>query len=425
MGEEQNEKSGWLKHLALAILIALMIGGAACGGLNYYLRKCETCAPVPASGALERVSADEIDRRLAEREEERRLAAEKKAEEERLKKEAEEAERLRLEEEERIRNTPETVTFAFAGDILFDNRYATGQVMAARGGFAPCLKSEVQDVMRGVDVMVINNEFPYTDGSSPQPDKEYTFHAGTSTASWLIDAGIDLAALANNHTFDYGEEGLLDTLHTLEDIGMPYIGAGRNLDEAAKPAVYAFGDFTVAVLNATQIERFAVANTRGATETESGVFRCFDPEELYARVEKAKEEYDYVIVFMHWGTEKEVQPDWGQLDQQQGLYEAGADIVIGAHPHVLQGFTYIGEMPIVYSLGNFLFTSHTLDTGIIRLTFAAKEKRLDSLQFLPMLQEGCEVKMLSGEEKERVLNDLRNLSSGVTIDADGYIRRAE
>ena len=425
MNETQEQKTGWVKHLLLALLIALVAGGVAFGALYYYLRSCEACAPVPSSGYLEKVSEEEITKRLADREEERRLAAERKAEEERLRKEAEEAERLRLEEEERVRNTPETVTFAFAGDILFDDRYATGQVMAARDGFASCLSDEVLDVMRGVDVMVINNEFPYTDTATPQPDKEYTFRAKTSTASWLADAGVDLAALANNHTFDYQEQGLLDTLKTLEDVGMPYVGAGRNIDEAAKPAVYEFGDFTVALFNATQIERFAVANTRGATEEESGVFRCYDPEELYERVKAAKEEYDYVIVFMHWGTEKETKPDWGQLDQGQGLYEAGADIVIGAHPHVLQGFTYIEEMPVAYSLGNFLFTSYTLDTGIIRLSFSAKEKRLDSIQFLPMLQEGCTVRMLAGEEKERVLNTLREYSPDVLISPDGFVTKPE
>ena len=329
------------------------------------------------------------------------------------------------EEEPEEDPVPETVTFAFAGDILFDERYATGVTMRARGGFAQCLDDEVLEIMRGVDVMVINNEFPFTDGGAPQAEKLYTFRAATATAQWLSEAGVDLAALANNHVYDYGKEGFDDTLDTLERIGMPYIGAGRNIDEASAPAVYEFGDFSVAILNATQIERYAVPNTKGATETEGGVFRCLEPELLYEKVRGLKEDGHYVIVFVHWGTEKETQPDWLQLEQQEGLYEAGADLVIGAHPHRLQGFTYVGDMPVAYSLGNFLFTSFTLDSGILKVTISPWERKLDELQFYPLLQKESRVQWPSAEERERILEDLRRLSPGVKIDSEGIITKRE
>ncbi len=320
---------------------------------------------------------------------------------------------------------PETVTFAFAGDILFDERYATGVTMRARGGFSQCLDDEVLEIMRGVDVMVINNEFPFTDGGAPQAEKQYTFRAATSTAAWLFDAGVDLAALANNHVYDYGADGFADTLTALEEIGMPYIGAGRNIDEASAPAIYEYGDFSVAILNATQIERYAVPNTKGATETEGGVFRCLDPSLLYEKIRQLKEEGHYVIVFVHWGTEKETEPDWLQLEQQEGMQEAGADLVIGAHPHRLQGFTYVDGMPVAYSLGNFLFTSFTLDSGILEVTISPWERKLDELRFYPLLQKECRVQWPSAEERERILEDLRRLSPGVKIDGDGIITQRE
>ncbi len=318
---------------------------------------------------------------------------------------------------------PEKITVAFAGDILFDRNYATGSTMASAGGFAACLDEEVLDLMRGVDLMVINNEFPYSDRGAPQENKQYTFRAPTATAAWLAEAGVDLAALANNHTFDYGATAFYDTLETLENVGMPYIGGGRTFGDASAPYVLEIGDFSIAILNATQIERYEVPNTRGATETEGGVFRCFHPEDLYNAVRMAKENYDYVIAFVHWGTEKEEQPDWMQLDQRKGLEEAGADLVIGAHPHVLQGFSWEGEMPTAYSLGNFLFTSFTIDTGIIEAQFDPREERLAQLKFYPMKQEGCRVKMLHGAEKERVLEHLRELSPHVLIDEDGVITK--
>ena len=177
----------------------------------------------------------------------------------------------------------------------------------------------------------------------------------------------------------------------------------------------------MAILNATQIERDAVPNTRGATETEPGVFRCMDPEELYRRIAQAKEEADYVIVFVHWGTEKETSPDWLQLEQKEGMEKAGADLIIGAHPHVLQGITFENDTPVVYSLGNFLFTSYTIDTGLLQVTFSPKEKKLSGLRLVPMRQEGATVKLLQGAEKEAHLDKLRELSPGVVIDDEGGI----
>lgn len=123
-------------------------------------------------------------------------------------------------------------------------------------------------------------------------------------------------SLANNHAYDYGEVSLTDTLDTLQSIGMPYAGAGRNLAEAVRPVYYIAGDLKIAFLSATQIERVDNPDTKGATETSPGVFRCRDVDMLLQAVSEAKANSDFVVVYIHWGTESTTELDWAQRNRR-------------------------------------------------------------------------------------------------------------
>ncbi len=320
-----------------------------------------------------------------------------------------------------VPSSQDTVTFAFAGDILFDQNYATGAAALQRGGITGSFDQAVLDKMRSEDVFMVNNEFPYSERGTPLADKKFTFRASPSTASWLTQMGVDIVSLANNHCYDYGEEAFQDTLSTLENLRMPYVGAGRNINEAAAPAYFHVQDMTVAIVNATQIERLDNPDTKGATQDTAGVFRCFDQTKLLEVLGNAKQNADYVILYIHWGTENETQPDWLQTDRIADLSAAGADLIVGDHPHCLQPFTHTGSTMVAYSLGNFLFTSYTVDTGILEATFSTADKSLTSLKFVPMLQQDSAVKMADETDKARILQKLRDISPYVNIDADGYI----
>ena len=337
-----------------------------------------------------------------------------------------------------------TVTFTFAGDILFDENYATG-LAARQGGILSRFDSGVLELMQGADVFTVNNEFCYSDGGTPLADKTFTLRARPDTAEWFSQMGVDLVTLANNHVFDFGETGLLDTLQTLQDIGMPYIGAGKNIEEAASAVYYELGSdgaalvgkssggfpreagdtrMRIAVISTTQVEQFDNPDTRGATDTLPGVFRCWDPGRLYEEIRAAKESADFVIVCIHWGVESETQKEYRQDVLADGITNAGADLIVGGHPHVLQAIGAVNGKPVAYSLGNFYFTSYTTDTGLLQAQFSAAEKRLTGLRFVPCLQSGTAVQLLTGTEKERVLNEMRSLSQdcGVSLDEDGWIR---
>lgn len=314
------------------------------------------------------------------------------------------------------------VSLGFVGDILFDDEYAVMANLLNRGvTIENGISEELLAQMQGVDILMANNEFAYTNRGTPTEGKTYTFRADTETVSYLEDMGVDIVSLANNHSYDFGEIGLLDTLTTLEEAGMPYVGAGRNLEEAAKPVYFISGDIKIAIVSATQIERLDYPDTKGATESSPGVFRCWNPEKLYEVVAEAKSNSDFVIVYIHWGTENEAEPDWAQLEQAPKLAEAGADLIVGGHTHCLQGIQYYGDTPVIYSLGNFWFNSKTVDTCLLKVDIS--KDGIESMQFIPAVQKDSRTELAYGTERERIISYMEDISYGVTFDEEGFVNR--
>ncbi len=317
-------------------------------------------------------------------------------------------------------NEPDQITITFAGDILFDESYAVMSAMLQNGGdIANGIAPDLIEEMKGADIMMVNNEFPYSDRGTPTEGKQFTFRAQPSAVSYLEELGVDLVALANNHAYDYGEEAFMDTLTTLEGAGMTYVGAGNNLEEARRPVYYIINNMKIAFVAATQIEKSDYPDTKGATETSAGVFRCWNGDDLIETVKEAKENSDFVIVYLHWGTENAETIDWAQEKQAPEVAAAGADLIIGDHPHCLQKIDVVQGVPVIYSLGNFWFNSKTVDTGMVKVTL--NRDGLQSYQFVPCLQSGCKTTLLQGEEKDRVLAYMRSISDNVQIDGDGYV----
>jgi poly-gamma-glutamate synthesis protein (capsule biosynthesis protein) len=315
----------------------------------------------------------------------------------------------------------DVVTIGFAGDILFDDNYAVGNAFKMAGNTAEGVVGQsLLEKMRAADIMMVNNEFPYSNGGVPTEDKTYTFRARPETASILNDMGVDIVGLANNHAYDYGEQALVDSFNALKNVGVTYVGAGNNIEEASHPVYYITNSgMKIAVICATQIERLDNPDTKAATETSPGVFRCLNDALLLEKVREAREENAYVIVFIHWGTESTSEIDYLQADQAKEIVDAGANLIIGAHPHVLQKIDYINGVPVVYSLGNYIFNSKTQDTGMILTTLHINGTV--NLQFVPAIQSGCTVSEATGDERMRILNEMAAMSPGITLDSNGYI----
>lgn len=317
----------------------------------------------------------------------------------------------------------ETVTIGFAGDILFDDNYAAGNAFKRQGNTAVGVIGEsLLDKMTGADIMMVNNEFPYSYGGVACEGKAFTFRAKPESAAILNTMGVDIVGLANNHAYDYGQQALLDTFSALDSVGVEYAGAGRNIDEASHTIYYyTESGMKIAIICATQIERLSNPDTKEATATSAGVFRCLDDTLLLQRIREAREKNAYVIVYIHWGTESTSEIDYLQRDQAAEIADAGANLIIGNHPHVLQKIDYVNGVPVVYSLGNYIFNSKTVDTCMVLATL-----HLDgtvNLQFVPAIQSDCSVNEAYGADAARIINYMNSMSSTATIDGNGYISR--
>ena len=231
----------------------------------------------------------------------------------------------------------ERVTFAFAGDILLDDAYAMMFRYRSRGSdINDTFSADLLERMRSADVFMLNNEFPFSRRGTPTEGKTFTFRANPDNIEMYAQLGVDIVSLANNHAYDFGKDALLDTFTTLETAGIPYVGAGRDLNEAKKPVYFIANGMKIAVVSATQIERNAVPDTKEATASSPGVLRCMDPAALLEVIAEAKASSDFVILYIHWGTESQENTDWLQ-DKQAPIYaEAGVDLIIGDHPLCLQ-----------------------------------------------------------------------------------------
>lgn len=257
------------------------------------------------------------------------------------------------------------VTLVVGGDVTvghhyeeyFDQQVAQGH--SREEMFAYGFK-EVKAVADSGDLFLVNLECPFTD-SEDKLQKNFNFRARPELVNTLLAGGVDVVSLANNHMMDYGPQGLVDTLMTLEQAKIPHFGAGRTLAEARRPAILTVGGIRFAFLgyfflgdrNIEPPEVYATETTPGVAGNHSDV----DAMEKMLREDilAAKAQADVVLPFFHWGVESTYTPLPYQIRLAHAAIEAGAAGVLGSHPHVLQGMELHQGAPAFYSMGNFVF----------------------------------------------------------------------
>lgn len=317
-------------------------------------------------------------------------------------------------------------TVCFAGDINLDENWCTTQYMSAQpNGIYDCISEELADYMQDADIMCLNNEFSYSSQGEPLAGKAYTFRAAPERVEVLQQLGVDAVTLANNHVYDYGKEALLDTFTILEDAGIPYFGAGDTLQRAMEPLYLEIDGKTVALVAASRAEKYKM--TPQATDTEPGILRCYDTELFLQVIKEAKEHADFCIAFVHWGTEYSYDLEQVQLDTGKEYLDAGADAVIGAHSHCLQGMEYYDGKPIIYSLGNYWFNEKTLDTMLLQLHFSGDDNTSQlTVQVIPAVQSGYRTTYASEfDEQRRIFDFLESISVNVKISDEGIVTALE
>ena len=235
------------------------------------------------------------------------------------------------------------------GDVSLDPSY----IPAFRAKGYAWAWSGLNGLFRRDDLTVINHECPSTDIVAPL-SKTFVFRCDPKALDEAVQAGVDVASLANNHGFDQGPEALLDSVRNLRRAGIVPIGAGASSEEADAPAYVDIGGWRIGLVGVGEVvdppEQVAVGGEIG-----TAVGHDF-PRALRA-IEEAEANADLVIVVIHWGVELDTQPREYQVEEARRMIDAGADVIFGHHAHRLQPMgTYRGR-PIFYGLGNFVWPS--------------------------------------------------------------------
>lgn len=238
----------------------------------------------------------------------------------------------------------DSITLGVVGDLMFARDIVT--LIQSEGQSYPF--ERVRELLSGLDLLIGNLEGTFTDRGEPLA-KMYTFRAPPELAGALHEAGFDAVSLGNNHAFDFGSVGLLDTFTALERAGVPWFGAGATEADARAPLVLEVDGQSVAMLGYSGVGEsvFASGSSPGVAEASA--------ESITADVSAAAASAGYVVVVMHAGIEYTSEPSDWQRSLAYAAVDAGADVVVGHHPHVLQPWERYGDGLILYSIGNFVF----------------------------------------------------------------------
>lgn len=255
----------------------------------------------------------------------------------------------------------EPVTLSFAGDVN-----VAGDARAVLTGGL----TAIAPVLGAADLTVLNLETAVTDDGEPV-DKQYAFRAPATTLPALQRAGVDVVSMANNHGMDYGVTGLRSSLAAAKRAGMPVVGIGVDERSAYAPHVTTVRRQRIAVLGATQVLDANLERAWTARGARPGLASAKRVDRLLAEVRAVRPAADTVVVYLHWGRELDPCPLPRQQTLAQQLVDAGADVVVGTHAHVLLGGGHLDGAYVDYGLGNFAFAarrSETSRTGVLTLT---------------------------------------------------------
>lgn len=310
------------------------------------------------------------------------------------------------------------VVLGFAGDVNLDeDSYPVKEYDKEGKGLPGVLSEDLIAEMNQADIMMLNNEFAYSARGIEEQNKSYTFRADPKRVDILKEMGVDIVSLANNHALDFGMDALLDTFSTLDNAGISYIGAGETMARAKAPVYFTVGDKTIAFVAASRV---VFAMDWYATDTSPGMIGTYDPTLFLESIREADANADFVIAYVHWGVEHNNYPEKYQKVFAKNYIDAGADAVIGCHPHVMQGLEFYQGKPIAYSLGNYWFNRSNKESGLLKIYIEPDDSL--KVQILPVRNKDMKTFLLTEEKDRRSYFDfMEKLSFDVTIDEEGFV----
>jgi hypothetical protein len=303
------------------------------------------------------------------------------------------------------------VTLAFAGDLHFQLHLAA-LLDHPRGALGPIARA-----LSGADLTMVNLESAITGRGTPDPkelenpSERYHFRTSAAALDLLAAAGVDVVTMANNHGADYGPVGLQDTLRAIRTSPIPVVGIGRNKEAAFTPYRVSVRGTDVAFLAADASMREGASSVWAAGRSTPGLAAAHAPRPraLISAVRAASLRDDVVVVYLHWGAELHSCPTRQQRITAHALADAGADVIVGSHAHVLLGSGWLGDAYVNYGLGNFLwYHNQQPETGVLRLRIEDGNVVGDS--WVPArIQTYGRPEPLRGEQRKAALRDWRQL----------------
>lgn len=307
---------------------------------------------------------------------------------------------------------PAPVSVIAGGDVYF-GRFVGKRLLADP---KLDLLTAIQPWLDSADLRFVNLECQLSDqkGVTVHPDNQLVFVGPPSGAEALKRARIDLVSLANNHMWDFGKDALFETFEHLERVGVDYVGAGRTEARAYGHVVHDVKGRKLAFVAVTDIWNQGPLKIHPARTYVSRA----DPQRIREQVAAAREEADLVLVSYHGGSEYLAGPTMYVREVLHAAVEAGADVVIGHHPHVMQGIGWYRGVPILYSIGNVTMGAHVDHSwsrygALARLTFPS-EGRVPEVELCPfgirassptpLLEEGGEPAAAMFFQKVRALS---------------------
>ncbi len=278
----------------------------------------------------------------------------------------------------------------------------------------------------GSDLSMANFETALTGGGCPRPQpKAYVFHTSPAAITALQAAHVTLVTEANNHGEDCGRRGLHESLAIAKARHYPIIGIGLDAAQAFAPYRALINGQRIVILAATQVLDANLQTAWTATDTQAGLASAYNEIALLEAVRAARRTADTVVIYLHWGTEKQLCPNAQQPPLAAALVLAGADIVVGAHAHVQLGTGFLGSALVDYGLGNLAFyveTSPANYSGALLVTVTGR--RIDGFHWRPALIGAGRPTAETGPDATAAIRRWRALRTCTNLSADRMASRA-
>lgn len=299
-----------------------------------------------------------------------------------------------------LRSGDSTITILFCGDVTLANHFENHVGQNRNYAF------EKLPWFDDADITMVNLENPLTTRGSAV-DKKFTFRALPEYAKMLSMSGIDIVTLGNNHIYDFGSTGLFDTIDFLRKENIYYVGAGRNNAEARHPVIFFLKGLKIAFLGyyGTHKHSDSFPAQRDSAGTALRQLSLIEKDIMDIR-----KQVDFIIVNFHWGNEKATIPGNDQIAFAHSVIDYGADMIIGHHPHVLQGIEKYKNKIIAYSLGNFIFGGNSRPEYSTALLKTGISKNKANAELIPLKVTYWQPEKLEGSAAKAVVDSVKKLS---------------